>query len=433
MKFKFAINRQMLFSLYIYTNKPLRILNMAMQLDEYCEKLLDEYRKLPPVQYQIGYPGNYKEQDKNTDLKQRIAKYQPAIINVGHCLNIKYVGWISSIHVERDIVLKILAPWGGDEENTWAYITSGGTEGNIAGIQFALKQLHKPILIYSTEVHYSIQKAIEQKQSQFSSILQIPTLRNGEIDYKQIPQAIRYVIGQETLQIDIPPILVVATLGTTMKGACDDVTNILSSLYSIGLTRDKIFVHLDAAFHGGFWHLDEHNPNYQMGVDFNSIAISGYKWHGADICGLFAIYQHKGSTYDNEGFREYVHVNDIAITSTRNGMNAISWMIRYLQFDWQQEYDVCQKNVKKILSEFKLFDIETFVNPASLTVCIPTLPEDITAKYCLARYSDVHLGHMCHIIVCPHVTEEVVDQFFDDLKGSSGLDSTMRQFTAHDS
>ena len=58
----------MLFSLYIYTNKPLRILNMAMQLDEYCEKLLDEYRKLPPVQYQIGYPGNYKEQDKNTEI-----------------------------------------------------------------------------------------------------------------------------------------------------------------------------------------------------------------------------------------------------------------------------------------------------------------------------------------------------------------------------
>ena len=234
MKFKFAINRQMLFSLYIYTNKPLRILNMAIQLDEYCEKLLDEYRKLPPVQYQIGYPGNYKEQDKNTDLKQRIAKYQPAIINVGHCLNIKYVGWISSIHVERDIVLKILAPWGGNEENTWAYITSGGTEGNIAGIQFALKQLHitDPA---STQQKYTIaiQKAIEQKQSQFSSILQIPTLRNGEIDYKQIPQAIRYVIGQETLQIDIPPILVVATLGTTMKGACVDVTNILSFLYRI--------------------------------------------------------------------------------------------------------------------------------------------------------------------------------------------------------
>ena len=158
---------------------------MAMQLDEYCEKLLDEYRKLPPVQYQIGYPGNYKEQDKNTDLKQRIAKYQPAIINVGHCLNIKYVGWISSIHVERDIVLKILAPWGGNEENTWAYITSGGTEGNIAGIQnFALKQLHRNLSSSTQQlVHYSIQKAIEQKQSQFSSKFTLySTLRNGEID-----------------------------------------------------------------------------------------------------------------------------------------------------------------------------------------------------------------------------------------------------------
>ena len=103
------------------------------------------------------------------------------------------------------------------------------------------------------------------------------TLRNGEIDYKQIPQAILYVIGQETPKVDIPPILVVANLGTTMKGACDDITNILSSLYSIGITRDRIFVHLDAAFHGGFWYLDKNNPNYQMGINFNSIAINGYK------------------------------------------------------------------------------------------------------------------------------------------------------------
>ena len=402
-----------------------------MQLDEYCEKLFNEYKKLPPVHYQIGYPANYKEQDKNTDFKQRIAKYQPVIINIGHCLDIKYVGWISSIRVERDIALKILAPWGGNEENTWAYITSGGTEGNIAGIQFALKQLHKPILIYSTEVHYSIQKAIEHKQSLFSSILQIPTLHNGQLDYKQIPQAIRYVIGQDTPQRDIPQILLVATLGTTMKGACDDITNILSTLYSIGLTRDRIFVHLDAAFHGGFWHLDEQNPNYQMGVDFNSIAISGYKWYGADICGLFAIHQHEGSTYYDEGFREYVQVHDIAVTSIRNGMNAISWMIRYLQFDWKQEYDVCQKNLKNIVSRFKLLDIETFVNPASLIVCIPKLPEDIIVKYCLACHSDVHLGHMCHIVVCPHVTEEIIDEFFDDLKVSSGLDDAMRHFTVN--
>ena len=91
-------------------------------------------------------------------------------------------------------------------------------------------------------------------------------------------------------------------------------------------------------------------------------------------------------------------------------------MIRYLQFDWQKEYDACQKNLKNIVARFKLLDIETFRNPASLTVCLPTLPEDIVVKYVLASYCDSHLGDICHIVVCPHVTEEVIEKFFEDLR-----------------
>ena len=142
-----------------------------------------------------------------------------------------------------------------------------------------------------------------------------------------------------------------------MKGACDNICLILDSLNRIGLKRDRIFVHLDAAFHGGFWELDKHNPKYQFGIQFNSIAISGWKWHGADICGLFAIYQKKQNSYEKEGFREYLGVSDIGVTSTRNGLNAISWMIRYLQFDWQEEYNNCQTNVKFVLNAFESLGI----------------------------------------------------------------------------
>ena len=403
---------------------------MSKQLNQFCDELLSQYKKSPPVQYRIGYPCNYKEHDKKNDFRHRINKYEPLAINVGNCFDKHYPRWCSSMQVERDIALKILTPWGGNEENSWAYITSGGTEGNIAGIQFALRQLHQPILIHSTEVHYSLQKAIEHKQLQFCAILPIPTLRNGEIDFKEIPQAIHSVIGEEIPQQDIPPIVVMANLGTTVKGACDDVSNILSSLYSIGVTRDRIFVHLDAAFHGGFWHLDKQNPNYRMGIDFNSIAISGYKWYGADICGLFAIHQpnSESSAIDDEGFREIVQVRDIAITSARNGQNAISWMIRYLQFDWQQEYDVCQRNLKTVIANFKLLDIETFSNPASLIVCFPTVPDDIIVKYTLASYTDIHLGHICHIVVCPHVTEKVIKKFFADLNVNRELVNMKKYF-----
>ena len=243
--------------------------------------------------------------------------------------------------------------------------------------------------------------------------LQIPTLLNGEIDCKQIIPAVKYIIGQKPLPQDIPPVIVIATLGTTMKGACDNITLILDTLYSIGLTRDKIFIHVDAAFHGGFWHLDKQNPKYKI-VDFNSIAISGWKWYGSDVCGLFAMFQEKDQ-FQNEGFREYLMCQDIGIGSTRDGFRALSWMIRYLQFDWQVEYNTCQKSVKFAEDRFHQLGIQTFINPASLIICTPELPKSIRAKYVLASYNDLHLGKMSHIVVCPHVTEERLEVFFKDL------------------
>ena len=398
------------------------------KLDEYCERIINEYKDFPPIDYQLGYPLNYKDQVKNAEVRYEISKYQPVIINIGRSLNIKQTDRVSSMPIERDLILKIMAPWGGNEGNTWAYITSGGTEGNIAAIQFGLRQLQKPILIFSTETHYSIQKAIAQKQSQFSFILQIPTLSNGEIDCKQISPSIHHVIGPSVSPKDIPPVLMVATLGSTNKGACDDVISILKSLYSIGVTRDKIFVHLDAAFDGGFWHLDEQNPNYQIGEEFNSIAISGNKWYGSDICGIFAMYLHESSTLHPEDNIEYLEVQDVGITTCRNGFNAISWMVRYVQFDWKQEYETCRKNLNILVRRFKFLGIETFVNPASLKVCTPILPQDIVTKYRIVCCNDVHFGNMCRIVVCPHVTEEIIDQFFGDLQVSGELETMKKRF-----
>ena len=142
------------------------------KLDEYCERIINEYKDFPPIDYQLGYPLNYKDQVKNAEVRYEISKYQPVIINIGRSLNIKQTDRVSSMPIERDLILKIMAPWGGNEGNTWAYITSGGTEGNIAAIQFGLRQLQKPILIFSTETHYSIQKAIAQKPSHISYTFQ---------------------------------------------------------------------------------------------------------------------------------------------------------------------------------------------------------------------------------------------------------------------
>ena len=185
------------------------------RLQEYIEKLTRKYQELPPITYQIGYPGNYKDQQVNNQVKYNISKHQPFITNTGASLNIKNVSWVSSVDAESDIILRLVAPWGGSEDNTWAYITSGGTEGNIAGVQFGLKEFNpqKPILIYSYEAHFSISKAIELTKAQFSTIIQIPTLRNGEIDCRQIVPAIRYVQPKTQLQEKFPQLLLLLRWG----------------------------------------------------------------------------------------------------------------------------------------------------------------------------------------------------------------------------
>ena len=50
----------------------------------------------------------------------------------------------------------------------------------------------------------------------------------------------------------------------------------------MGVERDKLFIHADAALSGGFWYLDKGHCPYQLGRDISSLAISGYKY-GSDV------------------------------------------------------------------------------------------------------------------------------------------------------
>ena len=101
-------------------------------------------------------------------------------------------------------------------------------------------------------------------------------------------------------------------------------------------------------------------------------------------------------------------------------------MVRILQFDWQEEYNFCRKNVRFAKGRFDELGIPTLINPASLIICIPNLPEWIVKKYFIACHADAHLGEMCHIILCPHVTEDILELFFSDVKSS--IDTIPKEF-----
>ena len=392
------------------------ISKMNTDLINYIENLNDKNKaenELKSCELEIGYPNNLKDQEISHEALNIATKSKPWTLHYGNAMEVKPFWSFQNMNEEKELILELIAPWGGCIENTWGYITSGGTEGNMAAIKFALRKLQpeKPILLASTETHFSIEKTLGLCKHSFLAYVKVHTFLNGQINFNRISDQIKELIKTED---EVPPVILIATLGTTIKGASDDILMVKKVLFQLGVKKEKLFIHADAAFNGGFWHLDKRNYPYQLGEDINSISISGHKWFGSHVCGLFALHL-PDLEKKPQDFHEETQMQDLTIVGCRNGYAAVSWKIRLLQFDWQQEYDTCLKRVKWAELKFKEIGIETLVNPASLMICFPLPTPKIVKFYLLPICKDDHLGMISHVIILPYVTELILEMFFADL------------------
>ena len=102
------------------------------------------------------------------------------------------------------------------KDDTWGYITSGGTEGNLYGLYLARELYPDGVVYYSEHTHYSAAKIVRVLGAR--SIM-IRGRDDGEIDYDDLYETLKF-------HRDVPPIIL-ANIGTTMHGAVDDLTRIL--------------------------------------------------------------------------------------------------------------------------------------------------------------------------------------------------------------
>jgi histidine decarboxylase len=109
--------------------------------------------------------------------------------------------------------------WDIAEEEYWGYITNCGTEGNLHGILVGRENLPDGILYASRETHYSVFKAARMYRM---DSVQVDTLPSGEIDYEHLRREL-------TVNKARPAILNV-NIGTTVKGAVDDLDRVLAIL-----------------------------------------------------------------------------------------------------------------------------------------------------------------------------------------------------------
>ena len=98
------------------------------------------------------------------------------------------------------------------------------TPGNLHGILVGRENLPDGILYASRESHYSVFKAARMYRMEAVSV---GTLESGEVDYAELEARLRANVGRA-------PAILNVNIGTTVKGAVDDLDRILDILKAAG-------------------------------------------------------------------------------------------------------------------------------------------------------------------------------------------------------
>ncbi|MDH5546681.1 MAG: histidine decarboxylase [Gammaproteobacteria bacterium] len=281
----------------------------------------------------------------------------------------------------------------------WGYMTNGGTEGNMYGIYLA-RELHpNGVVYYSEDTHYSVAKILRLLHARNIMIRSLP---NGEIDYEDLKETLR-------IHRDVPPIIF-ANIGTTMKGAVDNLDKIKAVLNDLAI-RDY-YIHADAALSGMILPFvkDPQPWNFRSGVD--SVSISGHKMIGSPIpCGV--VIAKKANVERIARSVEYIGTLDTTLTGSRNAITPLFLWYAIRAQGWEGFRKIilrCFKTADYAITKFKQAGIDAWRNNNSITVVFPRPGPQIMKKWQLA----VH-GNHAHIITMPHVEERHINAILQDL------------------
>lgn len=316
---------------------------------------------------------------------------------------------INTHAIEREMIKFFADLTGAPEDNCWGYMTSGGTEGNLYGLYLARELMGKEAIVYfSEDTHYSVPKIMRLLGTRHIMIRSAP---GGEMDCEDLRETVR--IHRDR------PTIVMATSGTTMTGAVDDVEEIRSILSGLAIT--KSYIHCDAALNGMVLPFVDNPPVFGFPLGIDSIAISGHKMIGSPLpCGVVL------AKRDNVNLIarsiEYVGVLDTTISGSRSGFAPLAIWYAVKRYGVKGIRKIVRDSIKLAdfaIEKFAEKGIRAWRNPNSLTVVFPRTSAKIVRKWKLASKDDIS-----HIITLPHLSradiENAVNEIARDIKKRGG-------------
>ncbi len=357
-----------------------------LRLENLYETLLEK------KQTYLGYPNSALLD--NSGLSKFL---DLAINNVGD----PFIGnnGMNTCELEKEVLSFFASLLHLDESEFWGYVTNGGTEGNTYGLYLAREAHPHGIVYYSEDTHYSVPKAVRLLNLRGAMIRSLP---NGEMDYDNFRETV--------CTLRHYPVIVNANIGTTMKGAIDNVSKILGILKDLGI--DRFYIHCDAALFGSMLPFQNNSPLFDFQLPISSLAISGHKFVGSPIpCGM--VLTRKSLLEKIRRNVEYIGSVDTTLSGSRDGFSVIVlWqnVMRHGREGLSELVKVCMENTSYALDCLFKIDWQAWANPFSNIVVIRRPSDRLIRKWQLATEKE-----NSHLIVMPGVSREMINAFVADL------------------
>lgn len=360
--------------------------------------ILESYDKLLKRKSSVhfGYPYNLMY---NHEELYEFMKY--SINNLGDPFVASNYG-VHSRQFECAVIDFFADLWKMDKDSYWGYVTTCGTEGNLHGILLA-RECHPDGILYSSrETHYSVFKAARYYRMDAKAI---PTLPMGEIDYDALSMEISKNMDR--------PVIINVNIGTTVKGAVDNLDRILRILKNLGIPRERFHIHCDGALFAMMMPFVDWAPEISFQKPIDSIAVSGHKMLGCPMpCGIALT--RKEHVKKVEQRIDYLNSVDTTIMGSRNGQAAL-----YLWYSLRKKgisgikRDVvhCMETAQYLRDKITEAGLTCRLNDLSCTVVLERPIDDkLIKRWQLACEEDI-----AHVVVMPNVTKEKIHKFVEEL------------------
>ncbi|XP_002976233.2 serine decarboxylase 1 [Selaginella moellendorffii] len=366
--------------------------------DVYMAGVLARYRKtlVERTKYHLGYPYNL---DFDYGALSQLQHF--SINNLGDPFIESNYG-VHSRQFEVGVLDWFARLWELEKNEYWGYITNCGTEGNLHGLLVGREVFPDGILYASKDSHYSVFKAGRMYRME---VVKVDTLLSGEIDCADFQRRL--------LENQDKPAIVNVNIGTTVKGAVDDLDGVIKTLEDCGFSQDRFYIHCDGALFGLMMPFVKRAPKVSFKKPIGSVSVSGHKFVGCPMpCGIqITRIEHINTLSRNV---EYLASRDATIMGSRNGHAPLFlWytLNRKGYRGFKKEVEKCLANAHYLAGCLRESGFGAMLNELSSTVVFER-PQDeaFVRKWQLACQ-----GKIAHAVVMPSVTVDKLKVFLKEL------------------